>query len=251
MNPDCYKYLYESTYPRLKLFSRATDSNCSMDSRINFNETPPAPPPPPNTTTNSGDSVSSNVESFTFNFANLRIATSSSSPALNQTQQIHHTNGTPPPTLNTNSGDSVSSNVRSLPFNYANLRIATSSSSTSSPALNQTQQIHHTNANYETGLQHIPLSSFALYPQRQSIWSSPDDWLGGIDMRLYLCLYMYACVYLYQFGYIYVAPGFSLKNLNYYTKFHKRTHILTKKKLRHKYISNRCIIISLSMRVTS
>ena len=150
MNPDCYKYLYESTYPRLKLFSRATDSNCSMDSRINFNETPPAPPPPPNTTTNSGDSVSSNVESFTFNFANLRIATSSSSPALNQTQQIHHTN-----------------------------------------------------ANYETGLQHIPLSSFALYPQRQSIWSSPDDWLGGIDMRLYLCLYMYACVYLYQFGYIY------------------------------------------------
>ena len=175
-----------------------------MESRINFNETPaPAPAPTPNTTTNSGDSVTSNVESFAFNFANLRIATSSSSPALNQTQQIHHTNGTAPPTLNTNSGDSVSSKVRSLPFNYANLRIATSSSSTSSPALNQTQQIHHTNANYETGLQHIPLSPFALYPQRQSIWSSPDNWLGGIDMRLYLCLYMHACVYLYQFGYIY------------------------------------------------
>lgn len=169
-----------------------------MESRINFNETPT---PSHNTATNSGDSVSSNVESFAFNFAHLRIATSSSSsPALNQTQQIHHTNGTPPPTLNTNSGDSVSSNVRSLPFNYANLRIATSSS-TSSPALNQAQQIHHTNANYETGLQHV--SSFALYPQRQSIWSSPDDWLGGIDMHLYLCLYMYACVYLYQFVYIY------------------------------------------------
>ncbi|XP_030970633.1 pumilio homolog 12-like [Quercus lobata] len=153
-----------------------------MESRINFNEKPPAPTP--NTTTNSGDSVTSNVESFAFNFANLRIATSSSSsPALNQTQQIHHTNGTAPPTLNTNSGDSVSSKVRSLPFNYANLRIATSSSSTSSPALNQTQQIHHTNANYETGLQHIPLSPFALYPQRQSIWSSPDNWLGGN----YLC----------------------------------------------------------------
>ncbi|KAM3749138.1 hypothetical protein ACB098_05G160000 [Castanea mollissima] len=155
-----------------------------MESRINFNETPPAQPPSTNTATNSGDSVSSNVESFAFNFANLRIATSSStsSPALNQTQQVHHTNGTPPPTLNTNSGDSVSSNVRSLPFNYANLRIDTSSS-TSSPALNQAQQIHHTNANYQTGLQHIPLSPFALYPQKQSIWSSPDDWLGGNYLR--------------------------------------------------------------------
>ncbi|KAL0012138.1 hypothetical protein SO802_007246 [Lithocarpus litseifolius] len=157
-----------------------------MESRINFNETPPAPAPPPtpNTTTNSGDSVSSNVESFAFNFANLRIATPSSSPALNQTQQIHQTNGTPPPSLNTNSGDSViSSNVRSLPFKYANLRIATSSSSTSSPALNQTQQIHHTKANYETGLQNIPLSSLSLYPQRQSIWSWPDDRLGGNYLR--------------------------------------------------------------------
>nr|XP_023883238.1 pumilio homology domain family member 4-like [Quercus suber]POE71746.1 pumilio like 12 [Quercus suber] len=151
--------------------------------------------------TNSGDSVTSNVESFAFNFANLRIATSSSSPALNQTQQIHHTNGTPPPTLNTNSGDRVSSKVRSLPFNYANLRIATSSS-TFSPALNQTQQIHHTNANYETGLQHIPLSSLALYPQSQSIWSSPDDRLGGN----YLCNGYYPD---YQENYLSSAnPGF-------------------------------------------
>lgn len=186
--------------PRLKLFSRATDSNCSMESRINC--------------TNSGDSVTSNVESFAFNFANLRIATSSSSPALNQTQQIHHTNGTPPPTLNTNSGDRVSSKVRSLPFNYANLRIATPSS-TFSPAWNQTQEIHHTNANYETGLQHIPLSSLALYPRRQSIWSSPDDRLGGIDMHLYLCLYMYAvCMCLFVSIWVYIfwrLQGFLLK----------------------------------------
>ena len=85
-----------------------------------------------------------------------------------------------------------------------------------------------------------------VYGHRRTIGS---EVLICVFTCVYICMHVFICINLGI--YILVAPGFSLKNLNYYTKFHKRTHILTKKKLRHKYISNRCIIISSSMRVTS
>lgn len=85
-----------------------------------------------------------------------------------------------------------------------------------------------------------------VYGHRRTIGS---EVLICVFTCVYICMHVFICINLGI--YILVAPGFSLKNLNYYTKSHKRTHILTKKKLRHKYISNRCIIISSSMRVTS